>query len=155
MSAQKQIQGLVKRLENSYQGTPWYGNALLPALKKISSERAKTQVKPGAKSIAALLRHMVAWRQFLIAHLQGDNTFDIELNGAMDWPPVDGLTWEELVEELEVSQTTILHLLSQQTDSWLKEMVGNRTYNNRFLVEGVIQHDIYHLGQINLLNNLV
>ncbi|MEZ5039168.1 MAG: DinB family protein [Saprospiraceae bacterium] len=155
MSAQKQIQGLIKRLENSYQGTPWYGNALLSSLRKISSERAKMQVKPGTKSIAALLRHMVAWRQFLIEHLQGNNTFDIELNSEIDWPSVDDLTWEELVEELEISQTNILHLLSQQEDSWLKEMVGNRTYNHRFLVEGVIQHDIYHLGQINLLNNLI
>lgn len=155
MSAQKQIQGLIKRLENVYQGTPWYGNAIQPSLKKINSERAKTTVLPGAKNMAELLRHMVAWRQFLIEHLQGNNTFDIELNSEIDWPSVDNLIWEELVEELEVSQTTILHLLSQQTDSWLKEMVGNRTYNNRFLVEGVIQHDIYHLGQINLLNNLV
>ncbi len=156
MTEQKQIEGLIKRLEIVYQGAPWYGNNILSSLQKLEADQVNTRVATGKKSIAEILRHIVAWRQFLLEHLKGNDTYRIELNSEIDWPPVANLSWPELLEELDNSQQEIIAKLKTKEDLWLKEIVkvGQHEFNFRFLVEGVIQHDIYHLGQINLLKTL-
>ncbi|NRB47144.1 MAG: DinB family protein [Saprospiraceae bacterium] len=149
----KQIQALIRRFEAIYDGQPWYGTNILSSLQNIRPEVSVRSLLPEKKNIAEILRHMVAWRQFLIEHLQGNHSYVIELNTALDWPAVDGLSWEELLEEFAASQTTILSLLAEQEDALLKKLLSNgqHQYNFRYLIEGVLQHDAYHLGQINLL----
>ena len=156
MTDQKQIEGLIKRLEIVYQGAPWYGNNLLSSLQKLDANHLKTRVAVGKKSIAEILRHIVAWRQFLLEHLQGNETYSIKIDSEIDWPPVADLHWEELLAELDNAQQAIIAQLKTKEDAWLKDIVkvGQYEFNFRFLVEGVIQHDIYHLGQINLLQTL-
>jgi hypothetical protein len=38
--------------------------------------------------------------------------------------------------------------VEQQTDDLLDKQVAERDYNFRKLFHGVLQHDVYHLGQI-------
>jgi len=152
----KQIKALIRRLEAVYDGQPWYGANVMTSLKQVSSEISHRAFIPGKKSIAETVRHIVAWRQFLIEQLNGNTTFKIELNTPLDWPPVQGLSWQELLVELADSQKTLVQLLSQKDDTLLKEKLHHDKYeyNFRYLIEGVIQHDVYHLGQINLLRAL-
>lgn len=148
-----QIQRLIRQLENTYSGQPWYGDGTLASLQKITAEQSFRALIPGKKSIAEILRHMVAWRLFLIEHLQGNSSYRIELDSVQDWPPVRGMSWEDLLAELARSQQTIVETLAGYGDNLLEQELSNGTdrYNYRFLIEGVIQHDIYHLGQINLV----
>ena len=152
-----QLQALIKGFESVYEGQPWYGSSMLASLKKMGPELITQSVIPGKKNIAALVRHIVAWRLFLIEHLKGNHSYHIELDTELDWPPVQGLGWEDLLEELAASQQTIIALLSGQEDAILKKTLthGKYEYSFRYLIEGVIQHDIYHLGQINLTRVLL
>ena len=154
MQTQKQIQGLINRLNNIYSGTPWYGTDIQSSLAKVNAESGLKPKIPGKRSIAEIIRHMVAWRSYLLEHLKGNSDFDIEIDSETDWPSTEGMSWQEVLAELEASQRNILACLQPKTDDWLKETIGKRQFNFRFLIEGIIQHDIYHLGQINMLNNL-
>ncbi len=149
----KQIQALIRRFEAIYDGQPWYGTNMLSSLQQITPEISLQSLHPKKKNMAEILRHIVAWRQFLIEHLQGNQTYAIELNTALDWPSVAGLNWADLLKEFAQSQETILQLLAEQEDTLLKEMLSNgaKPYSFRYLIEGILQHDAYHLGQINLL----
>jgi uncharacterized damage-inducible protein DinB len=60
--------------------------------------------------------------------------------------------WPEGLRMLDESQERLLAVLQQQDDSILNNVVKERNYNYRKLITGVIQHDIYHLGQIAYLN---
>lgn len=152
-----QIQSLIRQLKNTYSGQPWYGDGTLASLQKITAKQSFQALIPGKKSIAEILRHIVAWRLFLIEHLQGNTTYSIELNSERDWPSVKGQSWEDLLAELAASQQTIMDLLAEQGDDLLAQELSNGAdqYNFRFLIEGVIQHDLYHLGQINLIRALL
>lgn len=152
MTTQTKVRRLIQQLEEVYDGKPWYGTAVKPSLAKVNPALAKESLLPNKKNIAKILRHMVAWRQYLIEHIKGNQSYRIEINSPVDWPPVEGLSWAELVQELETSQTQLLQLLSQQEDAWLQQTVDGKKYSFLVLVEGIIQHDVYHLGQINLLN---
>ena len=53
--------------------------------------------------------------------------------------------------ELKSIHEKIIALLQLKDDEWLKEKVNFRDFDNRFLLNGLIQHNIYHLGQIAYL----
>ncbi|MBX2872448.1 MAG: DinB family protein [Saprospiraceae bacterium] len=152
-SENKQMQALIRRFEAIYNGQPWYGTNILASMENIGPAISLQSLLPEKKNIAEIVRHIVAWRQFLIEHLQGNQSYRIELNTELDWPPVQGLGWEDLLKELAQSQETILSLLSTQEDTLLEKDLfnGKRRYSFRYLIEGILQHDAYHLGQINLL----
>jgi hypothetical protein len=46
-------------------------------------------------------------------------------------------------------------LLLQKDDSFLDEPVEYRKYDFRFLLNGLIQHNLYHTGQIAYVNKLL
>lgn len=154
-SENKQIHALIRRFEAIYNGHPWYGTNILSSLQQITPEMSQKSLLPEKKNIAEILKHIVAWRQFLIEHLQGNSSYRIELNSALDWPSVQDLSWDELLGELNHSQEQILHLLAKQEDTLLKKTLSNvgEPYTFRYLIEGILQHDAYHLGQINLLGS--
>ncbi|MCJ7466791.1 MAG: DinB family protein [Maribacter sp.] len=112
--------------------------------------------KYGTKSIAVLLGHMIRWRIFVIKKLKGDEVFAIQIDGPSDWPEIrigTAKEWDDLLGELKETQNTLLRILSLQTDELLERKVPGENFSFRFLLEGIIQHDLYHLGQIALLNS--
>ena len=75
----------------------------------------------------------------------------------MDWRLIDPHihTWSNALEEFKVAHDRILELLKGKDDSFLDESVDYRNYNVRFLLNGLIQHDIYHLAQIAYVKKLL
>jgi uncharacterized damage-inducible protein DinB len=64
--------------------------------------------------------------------------------------------WQhEGLKKLELTQTKLVDVLQQQKDSLLVQTVPERTYNFRTLLYGIVQHDIYHLGQIAYITKLL
>jgi hypothetical protein len=45
--------------------------------------------------------------------------------------------------------------LKKKEDAFLEEKVDYRNYNFRFLLNGLVQHDIYHLGQIAYVGKML
>ncbi len=51
-------------------------------------------------------------------------------------------------KRLDETQADLIAGIEKQTDDLLGQIVAERKYNFRKLLHGLIQHDIYHLGQI-------
>jgi len=49
----------------------------------------------------------------------------------------------------------LVTLMDNLTDALLGKQVADREYNYRFLLNGIVQHDIYHLGQIAYVKKLL
>lgn len=151
------IKQLTQKLQEIYKGSPWHGASLTTQLSNIPAEHYTKGVGASQKSIAHLLEHMLAWRQLAIEVLKGNKTCDITLNSKMDWPepkPV-GQPKAYYLSKLEESQEELLALLKSKEGSWLKEQTPNKTYQNEFLLQGIVEHDLYHSGQIGIFNSLL
>ena len=48
-----------------------------------------------------------------------------------------------------------MNLLADKTDAYLEENDYVPSYSYKYLVEGLIHHDIYHLGQIGITLKLL
>lgn len=146
-----ETQRIKELLIQIYEGEAWHGPSIKRILENISVAIAAQRL-PGSHNIIEMVRHMVIWRQFVIARLEGDNAYDVIADE--NWTHVDELqafAWFEATEKLEKSQERLVALLDQMPDTRLYETVANRPYNYYTLLHGILQHDVYHLGQIVLL----
>lgn len=152
------VELLMKKIEKVYSGSPWYGNSIKSILNDIDSKTALTKAAGNIHTIAELVAHIIAWHEFVISKIKGDNDFRMPQKLSFDWRRVDKnekTAWNSLLDALEINQSEILSTLKKLDDDFLKLPVRRRRYNIEFLIEGSIQHDIYHLGQISLLKKMI
>ncbi len=141
-------QSLTDQLIEIFEGEPWYGESLMKKLHKIRQEASSPQV---LNKTASYVQHLISWRQFVIRKLEGDAEFDIQLNTPSDWKHVSieqFSDWDTLLTHLTDSQNRLLDLLQKQTDTALKSQVPGKDYSLEYMLHGLIQHDVYHTGQI-------
>ena len=150
------IDKLIFQLENVYNGTPYYGDSVYSIIDRINAEKANNSINEG-HSIAQILNHMLAWRLYAIEHLKGNVDYDIELGSDKDWPSTRISTpaeWTLLKEEFKESQAALTELLKQKDEGWLSSKLPGKAFSYDFMLKGIIQHDLYHIGQVNLLKNV-
>ena len=153
----KEIQSITKRIANVISGTPWFGESLLSLLQDI--DPSKTNMKPAgaAHSMTALLWHMNTWASFIADRIE-KKPFDPDALARDDWRTLQPRThtWEKgLIRFEKIHQKIIRQLQKINDDQWLQEKVEGRNYDFAFLLNGLIEHDIYHTGQIVLLNKIL
>jgi uncharacterized damage-inducible protein DinB len=147
---QKEIDLLIEQLKDSYEGDPWFGRNARLLLGEVDAAMAIQKLN-GQHSILELVWHMITWREFVIHFLKPAPDHSLSYFEALDWRDLDhndAALWQQGLEGLEETQAELLTVLAEQDDAILEHRVRERNYNYRKLINGVIQHDIYHLGQI-------
>ena len=153
----QEIANLIGQLKDAYEGDPWFGRAAIKLLAEVN-EKTAYQKPAGQHSIVELIWHMITWREFTIDRLQHSPQMQLVYFEEMDWRELDQndmTLWNQGLERLAETQAQLLALLEEHTDELLDKKVAERNYNFRKLLYGIIQHDIYHLGQIAYLQKLL
>lgn len=153
-----EIERLTNLLRQTFDGNPWFGEPLLVKLESVDFEQANCVPAGAKKSVAELVMHIISWRIFTIKKLEMNEPFMIEMNSKGDWPDVSvnsASAWKTVLDELISTQKKLLNLtMGLSTDDLDKTVLG-KPYTFRYLMEGIIQHDVYHLGQIGLTLSLI
>lgn len=152
----KELQAIISNLQQVLNGRPWYGEAVLPMLQKIHPAMVYTNPKHSHAAIE-ILYHMINWAQFTLNRLERKPEEELMDSEDSDWREIDPKihTWKKGMAELEQLHQQIVAILKKLDDKMLDQIVDYREYNYRFLLNGLIQHNIYHLGQIAFLKNLL
>lgn len=146
-----ELSRIVKMLQNTFNGAAWHGASIMEVLEKITTNQA-FHPSEHIHRICELVQHVVAWRIFAIKRLKGDAQY--EVSQSEDWKTFqnpDATTWNEIKSELAKSQENLVDALVKTGDDKLKDEVEGKAYDYYTLIHGVIQHDLYHLGEIALL----
>ncbi len=144
-----EIDRIVRQLQKTFDQHPWYGPSVIKTFEGINPKIVHER-HGSAHSIIELVLHMTSWRVFAIKRLQGDNTFEVE--PMMNFPA--GGTWDAALDDLNESQQALVEITKAFPEHRLGELVPSKTqkYTYYTLLHGIIQHDIYHLGQIAYIN---
>jgi uncharacterized damage-inducible protein DinB len=140
-------------LKSTYDGHPWHGSSLKSILSNITPQQANARVLSECHTIWELVLHITAWRNFAWNKLTGNSSFDIN-SPEQDWPLVNHIdtnSWLAAQQNLEQSQQSLVQELKSINDEKLYEVVSGRNYSFYVLLHGIIQHDLYHAGQISML----
>ena len=147
--ASVEMSKLTRTFRENYEGQPWYGEPIARILEGITFDMAMARPMRGVHSIYEIVAHSLHWRRFGLAQLRGDG-----VNDSPDWLPWDGkepADWEKLKADFAATQRELTGALEKLDDRLLDETSPSRTYSIRFLLNGLIQHDCYHFGQVSLL----
>ncbi len=141
------------QLKRASEGGAWHGPALLELLADVSAAQAASRPLAGAHSIWEIVLHVAAWQGFAVRALEGE-PMPTDLPEAENWPLVADASeaaWRAAVAEVGEVNRRLRRALRKLSDGDLEKPVGAREYNVYFLLHGVVQHGLYHAGQIALL----
>jgi uncharacterized damage-inducible protein DinB len=106
---------------------------------------------PGAHSIWEILLHITAWTEVVRRRLQGDRA---QLSSEENWPTIEETSeaaWNTALDRLEQAHQHLLHDLEQLSPTRLDEPIGQGRSSVYVTLHGLVQHHLYHAGQIALL----
>ncbi len=140
------------QLKRAYQGEAWHGPSVRELLNGVTAEQAAARPIPNAHSIWELVNHIIAWEQITRRRLEGDPVKNP--TNEMNFPPVNDSSetaWQTTLQALATSNQALRDAIKKIDDAKLEEIVPEAIYSNYAMLHGVIQHDLYHAGQIALL----
>ena len=152
-----EIERVVANAADCFDGKPWYGTSTMSIIDMVSYSQVNIRPEGFSKSIAGLLRHMIAWRVFTIKRLRGLADFTIDAKSAENWNSsnVSEKEWKGLLKLLNKSQVALVDAFESLEIDNLTEGVPGSNYNKDYLIRGIVQHDVYHLGQIAVLKDII
>jgi uncharacterized damage-inducible protein DinB len=153
----QEIQSITKNLQNILNGEPWFGRPVYSILDEIHPVMVYTKPGGNSHSLIELLYHIITWAEFTVRRIEKVPEEDLDAFEQLDWRLIEPHihTWSNAREQFKTAHDRIIELLREKDDSFLDETVDYRSYNFRFLLNGLIQHDIYHLAQIAYVKKLL
>ncbi|WP_297706390.1 DinB family protein [uncultured Eudoraea sp.] len=157
----KQINSIIRQLSEVHNGPIWAGQSYAKKLSQLKGNEMFIRPLPAVHSIAEIIAHIISWRKDTILKLKTGRG-ELKDTHPDNWRSNDELKtigWEKTQEEDNKTLLELLELLRDKDDTFLDETYydpefgGNYPYS--FVLEGMLHHDIYHLGQIGLVIKLL
>lgn len=155
---QKEVSRLLNMFLSAAHGKTWHGQSIWKIVQDISAEEAASHPIADSHSIWDYLIHMINWRDYAIRTILEDEPYIVELNTEKDWTTITDFSpeaWQKALELYESSTEELAEAIKTLDDSKLEEVIPEHKYTFYTMLHGVIQHDIYHSGQIVLLKKLI
>lgn len=146
-----EVDRILNQMDRAWDGDSWHGPALKRVLENISAELAAQRPIRSAHSIWEIVNHIYSWNRIVRHRLIRD---PIEPTPEVDWPPVwdkSEIAWKRSLEALDESHKLLGETVKELKDDELEVQLPGEGYTNYVMLHGVIQHDLYHAGQIAVL----
>lgn len=143
---------LADQIRRAAGGDAWHGPSLAELVDDVSADEAAAHPIAGAHSIWELVGHITTWADVARRRLAGART---EPTDVENFPPVTTVTpnaWAAACDAaLEAHEALARAVEALPSDARLHVPVPGQTYSAYVLLHGVVQHTLYHAGQIALL----
>jgi len=145
---------LADQIRRAFDGDAWHGDSLLEILNGVNAKAAAAHPIKSAHSIWELVLHVAAWDGAALKRTAGTA---VELSDDQNFPPVQDTSeaaWGKAIEHAKHTHNALVKAVAAFPESRLQEQVPGKTesyYNFFYLFSGIVQHELYHAGQIALL----
>jgi uncharacterized damage-inducible protein DinB len=145
-----------KQIADSYRAATikgaWYGPALAELLAGISPELATTSPVPGAHTVSELLQHLLLWNE-RVRNASESNPMP-RWEAEKEWGE-PAIPWNELVSRWNQSRDLLEEKIRSFPIEDLGKQVPGRSYPYETMLHGIVQHAIYHSGQIAMVLSML
>ena len=149
------IAHITKHLRDFYTGDNWTASNLKTQLEGITWQEATTTVY-GFNTIAVLVFHINYYVEATLNVLQGQ-PLDANDTFAFDCPKINlKEDWDALVTKVFTDAEAFASLIEKLHENTLWENIADPKYGDYYRnLQGIIEHNHYHLGQIALIKKIV
>jgi uncharacterized damage-inducible protein DinB len=142
---------IADQLDRAFDGDAWHGDPVIRILDGLTAAQAASHPIANAHSIWEIIHHLLAWKTAVPTRLRGEVK---ELHGADDWPPVNApsdAAWAKCLADLRSKHNELVAAVRDFPESKLDDLAPARDHSFYVLMQGMVQHDLYHAGQIAIL----
>ncbi len=146
----------VERILRHYDGVvngnaAWHGDPVWQILDGISAQQAAAKPLAATHTIWEIVMHMIFWEGVAAQRLAGQRAGLVEELNFPAMPAVTEENWRKTLDGLRASNQSFRESLAKLDPARLNDLTaaGKRTYYGE--AHGLIEHHVYHAGQIALL----
>jgi hypothetical protein len=143
---------LADQLRRAFEGGAWHGPAVFELLAKVDATRAAAAPLPGRHSIWELTQHIAAWLRAAHQRVLGERGDVPDAENFPAPPDRSEQAWTMAKDHLAHCYRQLHAALLALRPADLQRPVAGQDYDVHFLLDGVIQHSLYHAGQIAVLD---
>jgi uncharacterized damage-inducible protein DinB len=150
------IKNILRQLNEIHDGSLWFDQCFKEKIDKLPEAEALIRPIPQVHSVAEHISHILEWRKECLLRFKGQRT-DF-MNSADDWKgdiELKKIGWVNLRNLFYESTVTLINALQNKDDTYLDIKFLDTDYNFHYLIEGIIKHDLYHIGQIGITIKLL
>ena len=140
------------QLRRAFYGVAWHGPSLLELLNGVDAATAAAKPLPDVHSIWELLLHVAVWDGAASRRRNGEK---FQPTGLANLPPAPRLpnqaAWRKAVAHAKRTHDALVKTVAALPDSRLRHRVPGKEYDFCHMLHGVVQHELYHAGQIAIL----
>ena len=147
-----EVERIADQLKRAFEGNAWHGPSVREVLTGVAAAQAARRPLRNAHTIWEIAVHIGVWEAFVRRRLEGEVITDVPPE--QDWPPITDTSeaaWKRTLAQLEEGHMRLQKVIAALPESRLAETVQGMGYSVYFMLHGVVQHDLYHAGQIALL----
>ena len=147
----EEAERIAGELRLAFDGDTWTGRSIGSIVRGFSAGAAARRPANGGNSAWQLLRHIGCWIE--VARIRFEGTAHSP-RAEDDMPVVTETSdeaWAAAWAEVEMRYRALAAAIERAPDSRLNEIVPGKPYTHYHLLHGVIQHSLYHAGQMALL----
>ena len=131
----------------------WHGPSVAEAIGDLTAKQAATHVISHAHSAWELVLHIAAWAEIAQARLDGEPW--LTPTNAEDFPP-PGIRrgkpeWIAAQRRAATAYEALAAAVKVRAPADLDALVVGQKYTAAVMLHGVVEHGVYHAGQIMLL----
>jgi uncharacterized damage-inducible protein DinB len=142
---------IADQLRRAFDGNAWHGPALLELLDDVDAATAAARPVPEAHSIWELVLHIAAWDDTGLRRLSGKKWQPAGLENFPRVPAPTKGAWRKAVAGVKRTHETLVKTVAALPEARLGDRVPGKRYDFYHLLHGIVQHELYHAGQIAIL----
>jgi uncharacterized damage-inducible protein DinB len=145
-----ELERIRDQVARTLDGDCWHGPPLMAVLSGLDAASASARPIRDAHTPWEILLHITTWVEVTAARLRGEAP---ELSDEEDWPTPAGdqAAWEADVRRLRQAHQDLLAELATVDASRLDEPIVPGYSSTYVTLHGLVQHNLYHAGQIAIL----
>ena len=145
---------LADQIRRAFEGEAWHGDSILELLDGVGAATAAAHPIKNTHSIWELLLHIAAWDGAVIRRIAGSA---VELTDEENFPAVKDTgeaAWQRTLASVKNTHNDLVKAVAAFPDSRLQDPVPGKSedyHDFYYLFSGIVQHELYHAGQIAML----
>ena len=148
---------LLTQIDQAYNRRSWHGTNLRGSIRGMTAEQASWRPSRGRHSIQEVVVHAAYWKYAVHRRLTGSTRGSFPLKGS-NWfarAGADERQWRADVRMLDEMHRALRAAVESLDPGSLGRKVNADGLTVSSLVSGIVAHDLYHAGQIQLLKRLM